>query len=296
MKENPTIKILKEFLDLSIFQIDGDGNILEVILNTNSEFNVSSVKNIYDLFVREDLPRIDMIFKMRLEDSKKFVKLSPRFNIDEYVDVELKNIEGNIYLSLKFFNSNREREIMHDRRIGEFAQMAEQDSLTGLLNRYGYWERVRGLLNCGDPDRELGILVVDMDNLKKINDEKGHRAGDNAINQISHLISNSIRKRDVAVRYGGDEFLVVVEEVTGRVSTGYGLAKRLLKSIKDHKHAYLTTVSIGVHIVKVGDFEKYLSKESQLRKKWDESVQIADEMTYKAKEGGRNQVVFSKDI
>ena len=117
------------------------------------------------------------------------------------MDVEIKTIE-NIYITLKFFTSNREKEIMHDRRVGEFAHMAELDPLTGLLNRYGYWERVKGLLNCGDPDRRLGILVVDMDNLKKINDEKGHSGGDKAINQIGGLISQSIRKRDIAVRYG----------------------------------------------------------------------------------------------
>ncbi|MFA5623173.1 MAG: hypothetical protein WC981_03000, partial [Candidatus Dojkabacteria bacterium] len=58
----------------------------------------------------------------------------------------------------------------------------------------------------------------------------------------------------------------------------------------------LTTVSIGVHLVKVGDFEKYLGNEDKLRIEWDKAVDIADKMAYVAKDNGRNQVIFSGNI
>ncbi len=296
MKELKVLDILKNFTDIVILQVDGNADIIKEILNTKEGFDCSKAKNIYDLFVKEDWVRIDRLFKMGADLNKKYIKLSPGFGIKEFTDVEVRTIDGEIYLALKFFDSNREREISYDRHMEEFAQMAELDPLTGLLNRYGYWERVKTMLNCGDPERKLGILLVDMDGLKGINDKMGHKAGDKAISQISNLLSSSIRKRDVGVRWGGDEFVLVVEEMTGRYSSAVGLGNRIIKTIKENKKDFLTTVSIGVHVVEVGDFDNCKGTEKELKKCWDKAVEKADEMAFKAKEGGRNRLVFSGDF
>jgi diguanylate cyclase (GGDEF)-like protein len=296
MKSDKAISILSLFCDIVIFELDGEGIIKKTIMNTKNGFNDTLASDIKDLFCLEDRERVEKLFKKGVDDSKRYVKLASKFRINEFVDVNIATYEGDIYLALEFFESDRERELEYDRKIEQFADMAELDPLTGLLNRYGYWDRVKKVLDCGDSDRKLGILFVDMDKLKIINDEKGHEAGDRAINQISNLISSHIRKRDIGVRYGGDEFIIVVEEMTGKNSTAYGLANRLLRIIKENRKSYLTTVSIGVHIVRVGDFEKYLKDEAKLRKLWDESIEVADKMAQKAKDSGRNRVVFSGNI
>ena len=295
MGKNVKIRnILKHFFKTTVLEIDSNGNFVKEILNTREDFDISKISSIYDLFIPEDMARVERIFKTGIGGTKKYIKLDNKLQIKEFVDVDIKNIEGKIYLGLKYFDSNRDREIMYDRRIAEFAQKAELDQLTGLLNRYGYWERIKAMLYCGDPERKLGILLLDIDNLKKVNDEKGHKYGDKAISQISNLISSSLRKRDVGVRYGGDEFVIVVEELSGAKSSAYGLAKRLLKEINKKKGEYLVTLSIGVHTIKVGDVFKEGLSEAQLQANWEKEVAIADKMTYKAKDSGKNTVVFSE--
>ena len=137
-------------------------------------------------------------------------------------------------------------------------------------------------------------MFIDIDKLKTINDTKGHKIGDKAISQISTLIAKSIRQRDIAVRYGGDEFIIVVEELSGSRSTAYGLAKRLIREINKTKGKYITTISIGVHIFKVGDVMKKGISDIALHRSWEEQVVKADNLAYEAKKGGRNTLAFKE--
>jgi len=289
------LSLVSNFTEMTLFNVDDKGRIKKVILNTKEDFNTKGVKDIYDFLIREDIPRLETLLGLGLDGEKEYFRLKRQYNIEDYLDITVKTIGGEIYVGFKFFKSSREREIENEKRMRELDTAAHTDPMTKLLNRYGYWERVKAILNCGDPERKVGILMVDMDGLKRINDEKGHKEGDIAIRQISDLISTSIRTRDIAVRYGGDEFVIVVEELSGKKSTAHGLGNRFVRQINQHSKEYLTTVSIGVHIVQVGDFEKYLNDEKKLREVWDKALEIADEMAYKAKENGRNQVVFSQE-
>lgn len=287
-------KIFKHFFDTTILKIDGEGKILKVVFNSKEDFVPKTVSNFVELFSVADRERAERILSS--SESKKFMQISSKLGGKEYVDVEVFNEKGNIYIALKFLVSHRERELEIDEKLDKYAEMAELDPLTSLLNRYGYWERVKRMLNCGDSERKLGILIVDIDKLKNINDEQGHKAGDKAIKEISTFIVESLRKRDIAVRYGGDEFVIVVEELSGSKSTAVGLGKRLVKQIGSNPERFLTTVSVGAHIVKVGDFEKALNNEKDLKILWDKAVEIADEMAYKAKEDGRDRLVYSAEI
>ena len=287
--------ILSPFLDICILEIDENGDIKDVVLNTKKTFTPKKAKNIYRLFTKEDQLRAERLLQLGLSQKKTFMELNPKYGLDEYVDVEVTTQNGKMYAGLRFFESRREREIEYDRRIEDFAQKAEIDELTGLLNRHGYWKRIKGVLNGEDPERQLGILMIDVDNLKGVNDKHGHDGGDRAISNISALIRESIRVRDIAVRYGGDEFVVVVEELTGKYSTAYGLAKRLNTQISNSKKT-LTTVSIGVHIVRVGDFSEYANNEARLEAEWRDAVNVADKMAYKAKEKGKNRVECSENV
>lgn len=295
MKNEKILSIVTNFVEMCIFHIDENGDIKEVVVNSKGSFNPDK-KNIYEYFTKEEGERVSKLIASGLDEERKHLTLKHSCDECKYTDIEVKQVRGELYITFKFRESSRERELKYEKMIDHLSVKASTDPMTTLLNRYGYWERVKALLNCGDSERELGILLVDVDNLKSINDSKGHKGGDKALKQVSKLITDSIRSRDIAVRYGGDEFLIVVEELTGKKSTGYSLGKRLISIVNSKDSKMLTTVSIGVHLVKVGDFEKYLGNEDKLRIEWDKAVDIADKMAYVAKDNGRNQVVFSGNI
>ncbi len=96
-------------------------------------------------------------------------------------------------------------------------QQAMHDSLTGLANRNLFFDRLRNRISTGRRQIEpLGILVIDMDGLKRVNDTYGHRAGDAAIREIALRISRIPRKSDVIARLGGDEFGIILREISDR--------------------------------------------------------------------------------
>lgn len=94
-------------------------------------------------------------------------------------------------------------------------QQATHDALTGLANRMLFFERLRNRIYPGRRQIEpLGILLIDMDGLKKVNDSYGHRAGDAAIRETALRISRIPRRSDVVARLGGDEFGVILGEIS----------------------------------------------------------------------------------
>jgi diguanylate cyclase (GGDEF)-like protein len=295
MKESKLIPILEHFLNITILKIDSDGKILEIVINTKEEFEIERGENISTIFTKEDKIRIERLLRLGVNSKRRYMEISPKLGMKEYVHVEIYLDGEEIYTSLEFLKSKKQVEIETEKKMEQMSMIAERDPLTGLLNRYGYWERTKQLLLCGDSERKLGILVIDMDNLRDINNTKGHNAGDKAINQIADLIASTVRSRDIAVRYGGDEFLVIVEELSGKKSAAKGLAERLVNTINKNKDDYLTSISVGVHLVKVGDFEKCIKGENVDRKCWDKAVEVADKMVYKAKNSGRARVVCSTD-
>lgn len=93
--------------------------------------------------------------------------------------------------------------------------LATHDSLTGLANRNLFFDRLRRRISSGRRQIEpLGILVIDVDALKLVNDTYGHRAGDAAIREIAQRISRMPRKSDLVARLGGDEFGVILAEIS----------------------------------------------------------------------------------
>ncbi|HBX47931.1 MAG TPA: GGDEF domain-containing protein [Clostridiaceae bacterium] len=85
------------------------------------------------------------------------------------------------------------------------------DSVTGLYNR-NYWEQINdgSIYHYPYSKKDLSLIFIDIDNLKEINDSFGHLAGDKAIEIVGQAIKNSIRKEDLGIRYGGDEFIVLL--------------------------------------------------------------------------------------
>jgi diguanylate cyclase (GGDEF)-like protein len=101
--------------------------------------------------------------------------------------------------------------IQNGELIDELAHKASHDVLTGLLNRVGFGARIETLL--GDPARRVGLLFVDLDGFKQVNDAHGHDAGDELLRHAAERLDAVVRAGDVVARLGGDEFAVVLPDI-----------------------------------------------------------------------------------
>jgi diguanylate cyclase (GGDEF)-like protein len=157
--------------------------------------------------------------------------------------------------------------------------LSSTDPLTGLSNRH----RITELLNeqqyrlerYGEP---CGVLMLDVDNFKQINDRFGHHMGDQVLRAFGTLIRQNVRAADVAGRWGGEEFLILCPE-TGKAGTA-ALAEKLLATVRtaDFPHREAMTASIGV-----GE----LASGSEIHRQLEQ----IDFALYEAKRSGRDQVV-----
>jgi diguanylate cyclase (GGDEF)-like protein len=157
------------------------------------------------------------------------------------------------------------------------------DSLTGILNRRAFIERGENeIARVLRYQRPLSLAMMDLDNLKTINDEYGHRAGDDALMTIVQLCRKAMRSSDAIARYGGDEFVILLPETN--IEKAFSLAERICQNVNKipietipKSNAFLS-VSIGV-----SEFDGKEKLESLLHR--------ADEALYEAKHLGKNQVV-----
>jgi len=125
-------------------------------------------------------------------------------------------------------------------------EAALRDRLTGLYNRRGFKvladQALRNLRRSSQPAQ---LLFADVDNLKKINDEHGHAAGDEAIVAVGRALLNCSRESDIAARYGGDEFLVLVGEGDAEVAR-----QRLVRAIEGFEPSWGRPLSMSIGLVR----------------------------------------------
>lgn len=88
--------------------------------------------------------------------------------------------------------------------------MAAVDSLTGLINKKQFLERIEAVINCASPGAPLSLAMLDIDFFKNVNDRYGHQAGDNVLVEVSRILRQSLRETDIICRYGGEEFAVIM--------------------------------------------------------------------------------------
>lgn len=152
------------------------------------------------------------------------------------------------------------------------------DPLTKTFNR-NYLEETVPLINLS----HYSLAMLDLDKFKIINDTYGHKAGDYVLSQASKVFKDSIRDSDILVRYGGEEFLLLINN-RSKTKSDQDICERLRKNVqKEHflydTHEINVSVSIGLH------------KYPHLEKNLQEAIKIADKMLYIAKKSGRNRVV-----
>ena len=136
-------------------------------------------------------------------------------------------------------------------RTAEFQEMASHDELTQLYNRRYFYQCVQEELQRARANREpLALLLLDVDELKEINDEYGHLVGDSVIANLGKVIAKHTRNRDAAARLGGDEFGIIMPDTDKRGA--FALAQRLWEELEqtpmfeEGGKRVMVSVSIGV--------------------------------------------------
>jgi diguanylate cyclase (GGDEF)-like protein len=191
-----------------------------------------------------------------------------------------------IVVAVEIYNENSPRFRLH-REIEELRSLALIDPLTESGNRRYIAMNLRGKLD--ELDRyglSFGVLFIDIDHFKKVNDNYGHDTGDKILKMVSRTISNSLRSYDIFGRWGGEEFVVILTNVNEEQLYPISDKLRLLvehSSILIGSDIVRMTVSIGATLAERNDDVNTLIKR-------------ADELMYKSKVSGRNCISIHTDF
>ncbi|TYB30295.1 MAG: GGDEF domain-containing protein [Candidatus Mcinerneyibacterium aminivorans] len=177
-----------------------------------------------------------------------------------------------------FFNEYWNRYVSYEKYI--------KDDLTGLLLKNVFLKKVSESIyeSTGQNKRHLSFLLLDIDNFKEINDKYGHQKGDEILKKLAWIIKKATRDTDLVGRYGGEEFIIALNETPK--SSAYEVAERIRQTIQKKQlmgNLRELTVSIGI------------SSYPQDSKWIEEIINKADDALYEAKDKGKNRVeVFLK--
>jgi diguanylate cyclase (GGDEF)-like protein len=164
-------------------------------------------------------------------------------------------------------------------------RQAKTDGITGMLNHRTFYETLETELRRSQRyGGQISIIMADIDNLKPINDNFGHRAGDMAIKQIARRMAACIRQIDTAARYGGDEFAVILPNTS--LEDAVTVAERMCKMVAETPIMWdgeklNTSISVGV-----GQYDATMGP--------GDVTKATDQALYAAKQAGKNNVKVFK--
>ena len=192
----------------------GDKNreIIRIVLNKRYDIQYASIDNQNAI---EYLKKLGALH--RLTDNFPI-----EYDLEDYhVTIDEVNITGNMYYVITAV-------LRHPKC--ENCRKALTDAVTGLYNR-NYWEQIISDVTIHPRTQNFSLILIDVDNLKEINDTYGHTAGDKAIEIVGQAIRKCIRKEDAGLRYGGDEFIILLFNQDKKAA--YRVIERIRKEISE---------------------------------------------------------------
>jgi diguanylate cyclase (GGDEF)-like protein len=165
----------------------------------------------------------------------------------------------------------------------QLRELSIRDPLTGLLNRRHMEESLlRELSRAARTKQPLSVVMLDIDHFKSFNDTFGHEAGDHVLKEVGQVLQKNVRDSDIACRFGGEEFTLILPEAD--CDTALEIGERVRKAVKGlqltlgRQHLGRITISAGISVFPVdGDTLQQL-------------LSISDQALYEAKEKGRDRV------
>ena len=190
---------------------------------------------------------------------------------------------GNAALQNHLEESRREADELRE-ELAKVRVEAHSDALTGLANRKGFEDRLRALEASDDyAEHAHCLLLGDIDKFKNINDTYGHLFGDKILKIVAKVFSNLTKGKDLAARFGGEEFIILLPEtpLRGALTVAESIRRSIEKgrvfNPKTGEQVQRVTISLGVTEIVPGE-------------PIEQAIARADEALYRAKEGGRNRV------
>ena len=166
-------------------------------------------------------------------------------------------------------------------------QLAIRDGLTGLHNRRYMEESLeREIHRAKRKGTSLGILMVDIDHFKLFNDRHGHEAGDTLLKALGNYLRNNVRADDLACRYGGEEFTLILPELTRETAI---LRAEAIRAGSQQLRVNYRGLELGKITLSLG-----VALFPQNGATWEDTLREADKALYEAKEAGRNRVVAAR--
>lgn len=171
----------------------------------------------------------------------------------------------------------------------EIIELSTRDYLTNVYNRRFIYEVLEEIIQ--DSKREKAVFslaIIDIDNFKSINDQYGHQVGDDVLIEFSKVIRESLRSNDILGRYGGEEFIIIVNHAD--IDKSYTVLERILENIRD---TIFTQNEEQIELT----FSAGLSSSQELSQEdltIDGLVELADKRMYRAKNKGKNQIIYKE--
>jgi diguanylate cyclase (GGDEF)-like protein len=195
--------------------------------------------------------------------------------------IEERNAE--LRIALAELNQSRDQIEKQNR---ELVKLANYDGLTELLNRRSFFSTAEAAISrCARAGHGFAVLMLDVDHFKSFNDRYGHAVGDSVLKRVAACLRETVRPHDHVGRYGGEEFSVMVEDITA--DDVHALAERIRLNIEAHAGKGIddgrdlqVTISIGVAVTQAVYTPLSLM------------LQRADQCLYEAKRTGRNRIVM----
>ncbi|KAA9028369.1 sensor domain-containing protein [Niallia endozanthoxylica] len=274
-----------------ITTIDIEGNLLYISPSYMNflEMDLLELKsnNLYKWIVQEDHESFSNEVKGIFTKRKQFSQLEFRLQRvnGKYIEVEAKinpivDESGNVHSLVLVIRDITERK-KNERTI---YHIAYHDTLTGLPNRRFFMDCLyKAVRNAEDLNVKLGVMFIDVDKFKYINDSHGHEMGDQILIEVAKRIRKCLRSSDVVARFGGDEFTILLSNISGAKDVEI-VAQRMVTLFREpvelEGHLFNLSCSIGIAL--------YPSNGRVV----DELLKRADIALYTVKEQGRNGFLF----
>lgn len=244
--------------------------------------------------IRKNNKEVSIMVLTAYQDADYLLK-SIQYSVNAYLlkpinFKELTNVINRLSTILHHLQKNKEYEkhleILVEEKTKELTELSNRDPMTNLYNRRYFNEVSQTLLNLAKREKtNLSALMIDLDKFKTINDNYGHLVGDEVLKKTASMLLESIRKSDIAIRFGGEEFIILLPNTD--LNGAQEIAQKIHSQTKECKIKTLQnevikfTLSIGISIY---DCDNDTSI--------DDLIHKCDKALYKAKRSGRDKIVI----
>ncbi len=249
-------------------------NFEKLVNNINVQINefktkLKSIEN--EIYIIKDLEKasdIIIILKKVIQELINFM---------DFYSNKIQILKGKI----KILN---EKAFKFEKKVLDLEKKAFIDKLTSVYNRRAFELKLKALLSNFIPGKsKFALYFFDLDNFKEINDKYGHLAGDLILKKVAELLKKCTRNGDIVCRYGGDEFVILVNDIDKEVANNIG--KRIIERVSNAKFIYKDDKIK----VKISGGAYYVEK----KETFEEVIRKADQAMYEAKqEGNTFKIVY----